>query len=102
MRRYLKWAVPALVVYALYSRWDEVQAQLALLPALLRAEIQTGGKECDPSYPTVCIAPPPPFLSCSDIVNKNFKVFGSDPHGFDSDRDGIACEPERRPRPSQS
>lgn len=47
---------------------------------------------CDPSYPTVCIPPPPPDLDCSDIPYRNFTVVGLDPHGFDGDGDGIGCE----------
>jgi micrococcal nuclease len=46
---------------------------------------------CDPSYPTVCIASPPPYLECRDIRPRSFKVFGRDPHGFDPDRDGLGC-----------
>jgi micrococcal nuclease len=47
---------------------------------------------CDPSYPDVCIPSPPPDLDCSDVSEKNFKVEGSDPHRFDNDNDGSACE----------
>jgi hypothetical protein len=48
---------------------------------------------CDPSYPTVCIPPPPPDLDCKDIPHRNFPVRAPDPHGFDSnDNDGIGCE----------
>lgn len=47
---------------------------------------------CDPSYPTVCIPPPPPDLDCSDIAYRNFKVLPPDPHHFDSDGDGVGCE----------
>jgi micrococcal nuclease len=47
---------------------------------------------CDPSYPTVCIPPYPPDIDCSDVPHKRFKVVGTDPHGFDGDRDGIGCE----------
>jgi len=47
---------------------------------------------CDPSYPDVCIAAYPPDLDCGEISQKNFKVVGSDPHGFDRDNDGIGCE----------
>lgn len=47
---------------------------------------------CDPSYPTVCIPPPPPDLDCGDIPYRNFTVLPPDPHGFDSDGDGIGCE----------
>lgn len=48
--------------------------------------------ECDPSYPDVCIPPYPPDLDCGEIPYKNFRVVGSDPHGFDGDKDGIGCE----------
>ncbi len=47
---------------------------------------------CDPSYPTVCIPPPPPDLDCDDIPYRRFPVVGSDPHRFDGDNDGIGCE----------
>jgi hypothetical protein len=49
-------------------------------------------RDCDPSYPGVCIKSPPPDLNCPDIPDKNFRVTGSDPHGFDRDNDGIGCE----------
>lgn len=61
----------------------------------------TGGDEdldqyaedaCDPAYPTVCIASPPPVLACSNIKYRRFLVLRPDPHGFDRDRDGIGCE----------
>ncbi|HEX8065794.1 MAG TPA: hypothetical protein VF520_04620 [Thermoleophilaceae bacterium] len=47
---------------------------------------------CDGSYPTVCIPPQPPDLDCPDIPYRDFRVRGSDPHGFDRDGDGIGCE----------
>jgi micrococcal nuclease len=47
---------------------------------------------CDPSYPDVCISPPPPDLDCSDITHRNFRVLQPDPHRFDSERDGLGCE----------
>jgi len=53
------------------------------------------GSDCDPSYPDVCIAPPPPDLDCPDTPFANFRVIGSDPHHFDADHDGIGCEPYR-------
>ena len=28
-------------------------------------------KGCDPAYPNVCIAPPPPDLNCPDVERKN-------------------------------
>jgi micrococcal nuclease len=36
-----------------------------------------GGGGCDPSYPDVCIPPPPPDLDCSDVPYQNFQVVGS-------------------------
>lgn len=48
---------------------------------------------CDPSYPTVCIPPPPPDLDCADIPERAFPVRGPDVHRLDRDRDGVACEP---------
>jgi micrococcal nuclease len=47
---------------------------------------------CDPSYPTVCIPPPPPDLDCGEISFRRFAVRQPDPHRFDGDRDGIGCE----------
>lgn len=47
---------------------------------------------CDPAYPTICLAPPPPDLDCKDIPDRNFKVLPPDPHKFDQDKDGIGCE----------
>lgn len=53
---------------------------------------QPPARNCDPSYPTVCIPPPPPDLDCKDIPYKRFTVLPPDPHGFDGDHDGIGCE----------
>jgi|RhiMethySRZTD1v2_1073278.scaffolds.fasta_scaffold1558240_2 hypothetical protein len=49
-------------------------------------------KQCDPSYPTICLNPGMRGLSCRDIGFANFRVVGRDPHGFDRDRDGVGCE----------
>ena len=49
-------------------------------------------EKCDPSYPEVCIASPPPDLNCDDVPFKDIQVVGSDPHGFDREGDGIGCE----------
>ena len=56
--------------------------------------VESEGDEevCDPSYPTVCIPPPPPDLDCSDIPHREFKVLPPDPHRFDGDKDGVGCE----------
>ena len=57
-----------------------------------QAEPTPGGGECDPSYPGVCIPPPPPDLDCGEIPFRRFRVTGADPHRFDRDRDGVGCE----------
>lgn len=49
-------------------------------------------RNCDPSYPGVCIPPPPPDLDCGDIPFRRFQVVAPDPHGFDRDADGVGCE----------
>ena len=50
---------------------------------------------CDSSYPDLCIPPPPPDLDCGDdSVPENFQVLPPDPHGFDSDNNGIGCDSE--------
>jgi hypothetical protein len=50
------------------------------------------GPACDPAYPTVCIPSPPPDLNCADIEFRRFQVLAPDPHGFDTDGDGVGCE----------
>jgi micrococcal nuclease len=50
------------------------------------------GGACDPSYPTVCIPPPPPDLDCKDIPYRRFAVRPPDPHHFDGGGDGVGCE----------
>jgi hypothetical protein len=57
-----------------------------------RRDKSRAGNNCDPSYPDVCIHPPPPRLVCADIEYRNFRVIGDDPHFFDGDSDGIGCE----------
>jgi micrococcal nuclease len=47
---------------------------------------------CSPSYPTVCIPPPPPDLDCPDIPYRDFTVLPPDPHNFDGNHNGIGCE----------
>ena len=53
---------------------------------------ETTQSSCDPSYPDVCIPPPPPDLDCGEISHRNFTVLPPDPHRFDGDKDGIGCE----------
>lgn len=52
----------------------------------------TATPNCHPSYPTVCIPPPPPDLNCGDIPYTNFTVLPPDPHNFDGNNNGIGCE----------
>jgi endonuclease YncB( thermonuclease family) len=59
--------------------------------APVRAAAALAGN-CDPSYPDVCIPPPPPDLDCGDITARRFTVLPPDPHRFDGDHDGIGCE----------
>lgn len=54
------------------------------------AEPQAGN--CDPNYAGACIPPVPPDLDCGDVSATDFASVGSDPHGFDSEGDGLACE----------
>jgi micrococcal nuclease len=60
------------------------------------APIAALGGKCAPSYPTVCIAPPPPDLDCKDISYRRFAVRWDvpdpDPHHFDGNHDGVGCE----------
>jgi hypothetical protein len=51
--------------------------------------------ECDPSYPDLCLPPAPPYLNCDYIYGlgaSHITVYAPDPHGFDSDSDGVGCE----------
>jgi micrococcal nuclease len=57
-----------------------------------RQATPTRDRNCDPSYPDVCIPPPPPDLDCRDIPYRRFRVLPPDPHGFDRDGNGIGCE----------
>jgi len=54
--------------------------------------VATPSGRCDPSYPGVCIPPPPPDLDCADIPYRNFRVLPPDPHRFDGNHDGVGCE----------
>lgn len=69
--------------------WRACSAPTATSAPVVRP---TAGGNCHPSYPDVCIPPPPPDLDCGDIPYRRFRVTGSDPHRFDGDHDGIGCE----------
>ena len=60
--------------------------------AVITVPSRSGGQNCDPSYPDVCIPPPPPDLDCKDITSKNFKVLPPDPHHLDRNENGVGCE----------
>ena len=65
------------------------------VPTAVISSGSSGGSSsgnCHPSYPDVCIAPPPPDLDCSQIPYRRFRVLPPDPHKFDRDGDGIGCE----------
>lgn len=49
-------------------------------------------EDCDSSYPTICVHPPPPNLDCEDIEHREFKVIPPDKHYFDPDGNGIGCQ----------
>ena len=68
-----------------------------LVATIAAASTAVKATSCDRSYPDYCIPPPPPDLDCPDIRGKKpFRVRRPDPHHFDRDRDGWACEPPRR------
>ena len=52
---------------------------------------QGSGGGCTSAYTGACVPPPPPDLDCTDVPN-GFRSVGADPHGFDGDGDGVACE----------
>lgn len=73
-----------------------IPVAFVIMYSLIGAQLQYVGassdENCDPSYPDVCIAPPPPNLNCDDVPYNDIKVEGDDPHGFDREGDGIGCE----------
>lgn len=56
--------------------------------------VPNAASRCHPSYPDICLPPPPPDLDCSDISARRFRVLHEygDPHKLDRDKDGIGCE----------
>ena len=52
----------------------------------------TPRRDCDRSYPDVCIPPAPPDLNCDEVPYQAFRVRPPDPHDFDGNGDGIGCE----------
>jgi len=82
---------PAMESYPRQCRTPDGKHFVESIPEQEESSVETT-PSCDPSYPDVCIAPYPPDLNCGDIGYSNFRVVGSDPHGFDRDNDGIGCE----------
>lgn len=72
----------------------EPNGPTTMTPAARPAALAGSGRAgCDPSYPTVCIRPPPPDLDCADVPHRDFLVRPPDPHRFDGrDDDGRGCE----------
>jgi hypothetical protein len=68
------------------------QPTLAVVATLQPQPTAAPTKNCESSYPTVCIPPPPPNLNGKNVPYKRFNVLPPDPHGFDRDHDGIGCE----------
>lgn len=79
--------------------WDPSRAATTG-PGSARSALADGGAlglagasgKCDPSYPGVCIPPPPPDLDCKDVPYRDFRVLPPDPHRFDGEGDGRGCE----------
>ncbi len=72
--------------------WGACQAPSPPAPSQPQPQPQPPATACHPSYPDVCIPPPPPDLDCGHILHRNFRVLPPDPHRFDGNRDGIGCE----------
>lgn len=73
-----------------------VPPRLTAAPRQVTAAPAAAGRSgCDPSYPDVCIKPPPPDLDCKDVPHWRFTVRQPDPHGFDENKDGVGCESTR-------
>jgi endonuclease YncB( thermonuclease family) len=80
---------------ARYVRADARHADLGCregAAGALLVPVLPGVDGCDPSYLGVCMPPPPPDLDCGELTISRFGVTGTDPHGFDTDGDGVACE----------
>jgi micrococcal nuclease len=71
-------------------------APLPVAPPISTTTTPAQPSNCAPSYPDVCIPPPPPDLDCGQILHRGFRVIytvaSPDPHRFDGDRDGVGCE----------
>jgi micrococcal nuclease len=68
---------------------QQIPADATPAPATATPEPAVG---CDPSYPDICLPPPPPDLDCREISERRFRVLPPDPHNLDGNDDGVACE----------
>lgn len=96
-------AYPPDTRYQAYFDAAQASAQQAGLgiwaPGFLPSPTAALSVACDPSYPSVCIPPPPPDLDCSDIPYRDFPVLPPDPDHFDGDHNGFGCEFVASPTP---
>ena len=74
------------------ARWLILWLVAVIITAGCGVTVPWKRDNCHPSYPTVCIPPPPPDLDCKDIRARRFLVLPPDPHRLDADWDGIGCE----------
>jgi micrococcal nuclease len=70
----------------------DTPAAAASPPAAGPAPAPAPATGCDPNYAGACVPVVGHDLDCADVGVRGFRVVGADPHGFDGDGDGIACE----------
>jgi micrococcal nuclease len=58
----------------------------------LAAPAPNASPGCDSNYADACVPESSTDLDCGEVGARRFRVIGNDPHGFDGDGDGIACE----------
>ena len=73
----------------LWSACGGVDTPAAAMPP---APAAAAPGDCDANYVGACVPRSNSDLDCSDVGVRRFQVVGADPHGFDGDADGIACE----------
>jgi hypothetical protein len=90
----LNWRPATAASYSLcVSAWDRAGNTRRSCAGIRITNPAPPPARCHPSYPTVCIPPPPPDLDCGDIPFRDFVVLPPDPHRFDgNDNDGRGCE----------
>lgn len=87
--------IPPNVAFVNFFRQFQAEARelkRGLWGLKLAEQVGTLDARCDPSYPGICIRPPPPDLDCRDVPHRRFQVRAPDPHRFDADGDGVGCE----------